>query len=110
MDTLKSQIEPGQNLNVVLSKLFIQVLKLRFVLQLPFIILWTLKTKVLKRIYTKLPITGVLVEQLLMGTVSAIKLYKNYIFEILGKVFLFYTLGQQLKHVNVQINSHCTLK
>lgn len=45
-----------------------------------------------------------------MGTVSAIKLYKNYIFEILGKVFLFYTLGQQLKHVNVQINSHCTLK
>lgn len=42
VDTLKSQIEPWQNLNVVLSKFFIQVLKFWFGFQLSLIILWTL--------------------------------------------------------------------
>lgn len=45
VDTLKSQIEPWQNLNVVLSKLFIQVLKLRFGFQLPLENLCTLAKK-----------------------------------------------------------------
>lgn len=45
MDTLKSQIKPRQNLNVVLSELFIQILKFRFGLQLPLIVLWTLTVK-----------------------------------------------------------------
>lgn len=43
--TLKSQIKSWQNLNIVLSEFFIQVLELRFGFQLYFIILWTLESR-----------------------------------------------------------------
>lgn len=39
VDALKRQIEPRENLNVVLSKLFVQILKIRFGFQLSLVIL-----------------------------------------------------------------------
>lgn len=45
VDALKRQIEPRENLNVVLSKLFVQVLKIRFGFQLSLVILWALANK-----------------------------------------------------------------
>lgn len=45
VDTLKSQIKSWQNLNIVLSEFFIQVLELRFGFQLSFIILRTLESR-----------------------------------------------------------------